>query len=149
MNIHKCDEAARWKAEVLQMMWARAKDHAAGPSEAKDPTPMGHSALDTTLFGGATPGCWMGCHGMPSALDAIPFGGVTLSGCHLQPSDATPTGHWPCEHPHLAELVPPRRPVAPCRRRVLEREGHAAVSRQGRAGLQRSAVLPSQDAKWL
>lgn len=30
MNIHKCNEAARWKAEVLQMMWAGAKDHAAG-----------------------------------------------------------------------------------------------------------------------
>lgn len=30
MNIHKCNEAARWKAEVLQMMWAGAKDHVAG-----------------------------------------------------------------------------------------------------------------------
>lgn len=30
MNIHKCNKAARWKAEVLQMMWASAKNHAAG-----------------------------------------------------------------------------------------------------------------------
>lgn len=36
MNIHKCSEAARWKAEVLQMMWDGAKDHAAGAGHRRD-----------------------------------------------------------------------------------------------------------------
>lgn len=44
MNIHKCSEAARWKAEVLQMMWDGAKKHAAG---------AGHS--QTGGSGGAAP----------------------------------------------------------------------------------------------
>ena len=79
MNIHKCNEAARWKAEVLQMMWAGAKDHAAGArARARQRT---ISPRDTIC-----PGChplWR-CH---------PFGGATPSGCHQQASDAT-NRHW-------------------------------------------------------
>lgn len=114
MNIHKCNEAARWKAEVLQMMWAGAKDHVAGArAQARQRT---LPPWDTIC-----PGChplWrchpFGCHQqqlhatpshpMPPPWDIIfpichafggatLFGGVTLFRCHQQPSDATPS-HW-------------------------------------------------------
>lgn len=96
MNIHKCDEAARWKAEVLQMMWARAKDHAAGPREAKDPTPMGHS-LPWTPPSSEVPlpdVGWdaMGCHlpWMPSPLEVSPSLDATSSHRTPLPRDTGP-----------------------------------------------------------
>jgi len=116
-------------------------------------------------------------HQMPPPQDAIclqchplwryhPFGDVTPLGCHQQPLGATPMRRWPHEHPCSAEFVPPRRgcpvqapgaggsPREPPLRGGSEAGSHRSVagrrmltSRQGRAGLQRPAAVPSWDAR--
>lgn len=75
MNIHKCNEAARWKAEVLQMMWAGAKNHAAGARARVRQSTLPQQ--DTICPGGHLLG------------DATPLGGVTPFAYHPQISDAT------------------------------------------------------------
>lgn len=93
MNIHKCNEAARWKAEVLQMMWASAKNHAAGARARERQSilpqqdticPGGHLSGDAALWRCHSPWrchpLWVPppnirCrrHGMTSALDVTPL----------------------------------------------------------------------------
>lgn len=74
MNIHKCNEAARWKAEVLQMMWACANNHAAGATATAREDSWDTTCLECNPFGGATP------LEVPLPLEAT------------QPSDATSMG---------------------------------------------------------
>lgn len=101
MNIHKCNEAARWKAEVLQMMWAGAKNHSAGArarvrhstlSQQDTIRPGGHLLGHATLCRCRSPGrchpLWTPppnsrCRHLTSALDAT------------TPLDATPSHQMP------------------------------------------------------
>lgn len=82
MNIHKCSEAARWKAEVLQMMWDGAKKHAAG---------AGHS--QTGGSGGLHPTS-------PQPARGMGWDGMGRDGQRVPPSDASSTRM----HPHLPLL---------------------------------------------
>ena len=80
MNIHKCSEAARWKAEVLQMMWDGAKKHAAGAGHSQmggsgglhptSPQPARGMGWDGMGWEGMANGCR---HQMPPPLECIPI----------------------------------------------------------------------------
>lgn len=166
MNIHKCSEAARWKAEVLQMMWDGAKDHAAGAGHRRDwrgggrrrnATPPALPNLPAPIPGAKHPPkpteheglgwlCRYPPRGTPPVPGAAPLGGATPKGTPpASPQKPTP----PDASPGLGCWGQPPRPPLPAGQARTQRWGCSGKERAGFQARPGTQPAPGQDAELL